>query len=176
MDTRPRSCNWIPCQPSYRCRIRGAKSSLFQPHQWSLICSLSASSPHGMEYIAILPNWSIWSPKWISWCLRAFRYLKLQEEIFHSLDLAEIILDICYTLFCMTTVFWHHILVDKGPDAVQSMFERYYLCAILTAAVQTARTPKRQWPRLCISFPFHWVTSQSAFFIMKNPGYGGNVF
>ena len=62
--------------------------------------------------------------------LGAFRHPKHQEDIFHLVDLAQIILHISHGHICMTTLLCHHIEVDKRPDALESTFERYHLCAI----------------------------------------------
>ena len=47
--------------------------------------------------------------------LGAYRYWKLQEDIFHLVESAQIILHISHGLMCMTTVLYHHIEVDKCP-------------------------------------------------------------
>jgi len=65
----------------------------------------------------------------VNFGLCAFCHLKLQEDIFHSRKLVQIIFHVGYGVRGVASVLCHHIEVDECPDASESMFERNCLCA-----------------------------------------------
>ena len=106
--------------------------------------------------------------------LCAFRYWKLQEDIFHLVKSAQIILHTRHGLICMTTVLGHHIEVDKAPNALESTFARYHLC-VLWLPQSLSKNPQKATPQIPHLFSCHCVTSWQTILGTKNPGYDGNV-
>ena len=84
--------------------------------------------------------------------LCAFRYSKLQEDIFLLVGSAQIILHIGHRPISMTTVLCNQIGVAKGPDSLESTLEAYHLCAIWLLQCHGKNTQKAM-PQIPHLFP-----------------------